>query len=121
MPGKKGKLFADAMFPIQIVHGLRRLGYVVATVQQYQGTSRPKRSLTDDQVIDAAIEFRGAVLTLNDRHFVRLHFDRPQTHRGIIICTETSEYVKRAKEIDDEIQNHKPLTDKLVYVPPKPG
>jgi hypothetical protein len=119
MADKKGRLFADVMFPIQIVRALRLLGYEVRTAQQHQGTSRPDQPLTDEQILEAANDFRGAVLTLNDRHFVRLHFETHCTHKGIIICKHTSEYEKRAKEIDDIIKASTPLIGKLIYVPLK--
>jgi hypothetical protein len=121
MAAKKGKLFADVMFPIQIVRALRLLGYHVRTAQQHEGTSRPAEPMTDEEVLDAAINFRGAVLTLNDADFLGLNRVRHHTHKGIIICKHTREHEKRAKEIDNIIQNSRPLVGKVIFVPPKPA
>jgi predicted nuclease of predicted toxin-antitoxin system len=92
MAAKKGRLFADVMFPIQIVHALRKLGYEVQTAQQNQGTSRPTESVPDEEILDAAIAFRAAVVTLDHTDFVRLHFQRIESHRGIIICDHSIEF-----------------------------
>ena len=77
--------------------------------------------MSDDQVLDAAIRFRGAVLTLNDADFLRLNRVRHHTHKGIIICKHIREFEKRAKEIDAIIQISTPLIGKVIFVPPKPA
>jgi hypothetical protein len=118
MADKKGRLFADACFPIPIVHALRRLGYHVETVQRLEGTSRPDDPLQDESVLEAAIRFHGAILTL-DNDYRQIHYKIHQTHKGIIICSETFDFEKRAKEIDDRIQMEKPLIGKLIYVTSK--
>jgi UDP-N-acetyl-D-mannosaminuronate dehydrogenase len=117
MAAKKGRLFADVMFPMQIVHALRRLGYEVQTAQQYQGTSRPVELVSDEEILDAAVRYRAAVLTLDHTDFVRLHYQRIESHRGIIICDHSMEFKKRAKEIDEQISANKPLIGKLIHVP----
>jgi Domain of unknown function (DUF5615) len=104
------------MIPIQIVHKLRRLGFDVLTVQQFQGTSEPKVGLTDEQVLEIAILQRRAVLTLNGKHFRRLHHRTP-SHQGILVCDESDEWTKRAKEIDEAVKDNAPLIGKLIDVP----
>jgi uncharacterized protein DUF5615 len=118
MTAKKGRLFADVMFPIQIVHALRRLGYEVRTAQQYQGTSGPAEFVPDEEILNAAIAFRAAVLTLDRTDFVRLHVQSIESHRGIIICNHSTDFKKRAKEIDEQIKANAPLIGKLIRVPP---
>ena len=119
MADKLGRLFADAMMPIQIVHALRRLGYEVQTVQQFQGTSRPEVSLSDEAVLEAAIQFQATVITMNGKDFARIHCAAHHTHNGIIICNESADYEKRAKEIEEVLKASKPLTGKLISIPPK--
>ena len=106
------------MVPVRIVNKLRRLGYDVVTVQQLQGTSEPEIGLLDEFVLDTARTLRRAVLTMNEKHFCRLHYAKPG-HHGVIICTQTPDWTKRAKEIDDAIKGEAPLLGKLIYVPAK--
>jgi hypothetical protein len=118
MANRITRLFADVQIPIPIVHALRRHhGYDVLTVQQVEGTSEPEQGLSDGTVLDIAVSHGRAVLTINGKDFRRLHFDANGNHKGIIICNETSEYRKRAKEIDTAIKDHSPLHGKLIYVP----
>jgi predicted nuclease of predicted toxin-antitoxin system len=117
MAKAKGRLFADVQMPIQIVHGLRRLGYDVKTMQQHQGTSEPDIRFDDEAVLEIAIKERRAFVTI-DRDFRTIHI-RNHNHQGIIICNDTSEHRKRAKEIDEAIKDNAPLLGKLIHVPPK--
>lgn len=119
MADLKCPLFADANFPVRISNELRRLGYDVLTVQQYQGTSRPNEGLSDADVLAVAVMQKRAVLTLNAKHFRQLHYQTHKNHRGIIVSADTSEYRKRAKEIDVVIKRQSPLHGKLIHVPPK--
>jgi predicted nuclease of predicted toxin-antitoxin system len=118
MADLKHPLFVDAQFPMKIVNGLRALGYDIETVQQYQGTSRPESGLSDEQVLEVAMRKRRAVLTMDTKDFRSLHHKNPN-HRGIIVSRHTSEFGKRAKEIDEVIKTHSPLHGKLIYVPEK--
>jgi predicted nuclease of predicted toxin-antitoxin system len=117
MAKHKVRLFADVHLPIKIVIGLRRLGYDVKTVLQYQGTSEPEPGLSDQAILSIAMTERRAVIT-SDSDFQKLHFENPN-HQGIILCAATLEYRKRAKEIDEAIKDHPPLLGKLIYVPSK--
>ena len=118
MAKRKPDIFVDAMVPTQIVHKLRRLGYDAETVQQYQGTSEPAAGLSDEIVLQVASLRRRVLLTLNDKDFRKLHWST-RGHHGIIICNETQDYLKRAKEIDDAIKSNAPLARKLIDIPPK--
>lgn len=118
MAKRKLELLADAMMPSQTVHKLRRLGYDVLTVQQYQGTSEPEHGLSDETVLEVATTLRRAVVTLNGKDYRRLHYNS-RGHQGIIICDETSDLQLRAKEIDDLIKSESPLVGRLLYIPSK--
>lgn len=77
--------------------------------------------MSDEAVLDVAISHGRAVITINGNDFRRLHLDTDENHKGIIICNETSEYRKRAKEIDAAIKEDSPLHGKLIYVPQQTG
>ena len=119
MADMKCPLFADANFPAQISNELRRLGYDVLTLQQFQGTSRPMKGLSDEQVLAIAVTQKRAMLTLNEKHFRLLHYQINQNHHGVIINAHTLEFRKRAKQIDAAIKRESSLLGKLIYVPPK--
>ena len=49
-------------------------------------TGHAGRAVSDRQVLEFATTNGRAVVTLNRRHFVRLHLEHP-THAGIVVCT----------------------------------
>jgi predicted nuclease of predicted toxin-antitoxin system len=61
-------LYADEQFPLRVVEILRDLGHDVLTVQEAGNAGLP-----DEEVIAFATSQNRAVLTLNRRHFIRLH------------------------------------------------
>jgi predicted nuclease of predicted toxin-antitoxin system len=76
------KLYADENFPYAVVDALRALGHDVLTVQEagQQGGG-------DADVLHYGTAAGRAVLTLNRRHFIRLHSKVP-AHAGIIVCSK---------------------------------
>lgn len=77
-------LYADENFDYPVVERLRVFGHDVLTVQD-----AGRRGSSNLQVLtDATIAGR-VVLTLNHRHFVRLH-RQSSAHQGIISCTNDS-------------------------------
>jgi len=77
------RLLSDENFPLPVVIALRNLGYDVVTLQE---TGHANRAMPDDAVLALASRDERAVLTLNRRHFIRLHATTPH-HSGIIVCT----------------------------------
>ena len=77
------RLYANENFPLPVVTELRRLGHEVLTIVE---TGQSGHAVPDEQVLAFAIAERRAVLTLNRRHFVRLHSIHPE-HAGIVVCT----------------------------------
>ena len=76
-------LYANENFPQPVVEELRRLGHDVLTVRE---TGKAGQSWPDEAVFEFAISQKRAVLTVNRRHFFRLHHSNPN-HAGIIACT----------------------------------
>ncbi len=113
----KAKFFADTNVPIQIVRGLRGLGYDVETVQRVEGTSEPNSPMEDESVLGYATTHRRTVITLNCKHFKKLH-EELIGHYGIILCRTDDEEAKRAKEIDSLAKANKSLQRQLFVVPP---
>ena len=77
------RLLADENFPFPVVEALRRAAHDVVTVAD---AGKARQALTDKTILELAVADRRAVVTLNRRHFVRLHAADPN-HAGIIVCS----------------------------------
>ena len=66
------RLYANENFPLPVVEVLRRLGHDVLTIQDAGGE---ERAIPDTEVLMEASSNQRAVLTLNRKHFVRLHHE----------------------------------------------
>jgi hypothetical protein len=106
------RLYADENFPLPVVESLRRLGHDVITLQQ---TGQGGRALSDEEVLGAAAREGRAVLTLNRRHFMRLHRERAE-HAGIIVCTFDIDFDGQARRIDAALREGPALAGQLLRV-----
>jgi len=106
------RLYADENFPLRVVEELRRSGHDVLTALE---DGQANQSITDDAVLARAITLGRAVLTLNRRHFKRLHRHQPH-HAGIVICTEDPDRIGQAQRIDREIEATGELNGQLLRV-----
>ena len=107
------RLYANENFPLPVVEQLRRFGHDALTVQE---SAQAGRRMTDEEVLRFATKQARAVLTLNRRHFVRLHAEGPQ-HAGIIVCSFDPDFVDRAGRIHAAISGRQELTGQLLRVP----
>ena len=73
------RFYADERFPKRVVELLRTLGHDVLTVQE---TGNANQKIPDEEVLAFAVSIDRAILTLNRRHFIRLHTLQPD-HAGI--------------------------------------
>lgn len=105
-------LYTNENFPLPAARELRQLGHDVITVQE---SGLGGQSITDEQVLSFAVERGRSVVTMNRRHFVRLHQNRPE-HAGIIVCTADNDFGRLATRIDGAIRRHDRLTGRLVRV-----
>ena len=106
------RLYADENFALPIVLELRHLGHDVLTAHE---ASKSDQSVPDDEVLRFARADGRAVLTLNRKHFIRLHREVPD-HEGIIVCTYDSDFVAQSARIDAIIQEQTMLSGKLLRV-----
>jgi hypothetical protein len=63
-------LYSNENYPFQTVEALRRFGHDVMTVQE---AGNAGIALSDEAVLDFAFEHKRVLVTLNRRHFIRLH------------------------------------------------
>jgi hypothetical protein len=77
------RLYSNENFPLPVVEDLRLRGHDVLTIQE---TGDAGRKVPDEGILTLAKEAGRALLTLNRRHFIRLHRDHPD-HAGIVVCS----------------------------------
>ncbi len=106
------RLYSNENFPFPVVEELRRFGHDVLTIQE---TGRANQAMIDEEVLAFANEKQRILLTLNRRHFIRLHNKR-QSHAGILACTFDPDFSAFAKRIDDAIQAESNFSQKVVRV-----
>jgi len=94
------RLLADENFPLPVTARLRILGHDVVTLEDL---GRSDQRLTDEAVLALATEHGRAVLTLNRRHFVRLHGD-VLDHAGIVVCSLDIDFVGQARRIVEALE-----------------
>jgi hypothetical protein len=106
------RLYANENFPYPVVEELRRLGHDVITIQE---TGKAQQALPDEEVLSEAAKDQRAVLTINRKHFVKLH-GSTNDHGGIIVCSFDLNFQALAKRIHDNIKAQKTLRGKLLRV-----
>jgi hypothetical protein len=106
------RLYADENFPKPVVEGLRALGNDVITIQE---TGEGGLSMPDDIVLARATADGRAVLTMNRKHFIRLHREQP-AHAGIIVCTHDPDFPRQATRIDAALSRAGALLGQLVRI-----
>ncbi|HEX3625797.1 MAG TPA: DUF5615 family PIN-like protein [Verrucomicrobiae bacterium] len=105
------RLYSNENFPLPVVEKLRSLGHDVLTIQE---TGKADQSLADDKVLAFATEANRVLVTLNRRHFIRLH-QSSSAHAGIIVCTFDADFEGQAERIHNAIGTES-LTGKLIRV-----
>ena len=106
------RLYSNENFPLPVVEELRELGHDVLTIQE---TGKANQATSDEDVLAFANEKQRILLTLNRRHFIRLHNKR-QPHAGILACTFDPDFSAFAKRIDDAIREEGSFSQKVVRI-----
>ena len=106
------RLYANENFPLPTVEVLRELGHDVLTSHD---AGRANRKIPDEDVLNYATAEGRALLTLNRRHFVKLHQAKP-VHSGIIVCAVDSDFRAQAMRVHAAIEEIDSLPGILVRV-----
>lgn len=106
------RLYANENFPFPVVEELRRLGHDAITVAE---TGRAGQKMSDEEVLEFARSDGRAVLTLNRKHFIRLHHQRSD-HAGIVACTYDPDFVALAGRIHAVLVATTELAGQLIRV-----
>jgi hypothetical protein len=83
-------LYANENFPLPVVEELRRLGHDVLTTYE------------SGRVLAFSVAEKRVLLTINRKHFIRLHRQKPE-HSGIIVCTFDLDFAALAQRIHDAL------------------
>lgn len=105
-------IYTNENFPLPVAEELRRLGHDVLTVQD---AGNAGRAIPDESVLAYATERQRALVTLNRRHFIRLHQVAPN-HSGIVVCTFDPDFQRQAHLIDASLRAEPQLAGKLLRV-----
>ena len=106
------RLYSNENSPLPVVEELRRLGHDVLTIQE---TGKAEQGFPDEAILSSAGADNRAVLTINRKHFIRLHKASPE-HKGIIVCTADLDFTGQASRIHEAIKFHDTLARKLIRV-----
>ena len=106
------RLYANENFPLPVVLELRNLTHDVLTTLE---AGKANQSIPDEAVLEFARSQNRSVLTLNRKHFVRLHTSGAP-HSGIIVCLFDPDFSGQARRIDESIRSIPDLSGKLIRV-----
>jgi len=106
------RFYSNENFPLPAVKELRELGHDVLTVQE---SGKAGIALPDEDVLAFAAQEQRAVLTMNRKHFVRLH-GAWREHPGILACTFDANFAALARRIHKAVQSYNSLAGKLIRV-----
>lgn len=90
------QVYTGENFPFPTVEALRHLGHDVLTLAD---AGHANQVVPDDHVLALAKAASRILVTLNRKHFIRLH-QTTATHAGIIVCTFDPDFVALAQRID---------------------
>lgn len=106
------RLYANENFPFPVVEELRRLGHDVLTTLD---SGHAGSALPDTAVPAMAVAEKRILITLNRKHFIRLHSVSPN-HCGIIVCTLDPAFAAQAHRIQQALEVSGPMDGKLIRV-----
>jgi predicted nuclease of predicted toxin-antitoxin system len=106
------RLYADENFPLPAVEELRRLGHDVLTSHE---SGQAGLAISDEKVLAFATAEGRILITLNRKHFVRLHKVHSD-HPGIIVCTFDPDFVALAQRIQAALVAQPQMVGQLVRI-----
>jgi predicted nuclease of predicted toxin-antitoxin system len=105
-------IYTDENFPLPVVEALRDLGHDVLTAHEAGNTGK---QIPDEDVLAFAIQEKRILLTLNRKHFIRLHREIAG-HSGIVVCTFDPQFTDQGKRIHAALEAQSEMADQLIRV-----
>ncbi len=106
------RLYSNENFPLPVVEELRRLEHEVLTIQE---TGKGGQAITDEAVLAFAHAEQRVLLTLNRKHFIRLHNQQAE-HSGIVVCTFDPDFIALAQRIHKALDNQSSPLGQLIRI-----
>ncbi len=106
------RLYTNENFPFPAVEELRRLGHNVLTTLE---AGKSGNAIPDEAIFQFACSENRVVVTLNRKHFIRLH-ELNHDHCGIIVCSFDPDFIAMAGRIDHSIKNQSSLSGQLIRI-----
>lgn len=106
------QLYANENFPFPSVEVLEELGHDVLTMLE---AGQAGTRMSDEDVLNYSRQERRALVTLNRRHFIKLHRSNSD-HYGIIVCTYDPDFDALAHRIHESLNVGEPLKGKLIKI-----
>ena len=105
-------IYANENIPLPVVEALRQLNHNVLTTFE---AGNAGRAVPDEDVLAFAIAQQRILVTVNRKHFIRLHYQEP-SHSGIVVCTFDLDYTALAQRIHEAITAEQDLSGKLIRI-----
>lgn len=105
-------LYANENFPLPVVEELRGFGYDVLTTYE---SGRAGIAIPDEEVLAFSVTEARVLFTINRKHFIRLHRQKPD-HRGIIVCTFDLNFAALAQRIHTALEAHPHMNGQLIRI-----
>jgi hypothetical protein len=106
------RFYTNENFPLPSTQALRALGHDVLTSLE---AGKANQSVPDEDVLAFARQEGRILLTLNRKHFSKLHKTNTD-HPGIIACTFDPDFLGQAERISEITLQNEPMNGKLVRV-----
>ena len=106
------RLYANENFPLPVVLALRALGYDVLTSQD---AGKAGQAIPDAAVLLFANTQGRALLTINRKHFLKLH-RASVAHAGLILCTLDLDFTGQAARIATALAGLQTLNGQIIRV-----
>ena len=104
--------YSNENFPLPVVDELRKLGHDVLTIQE---AGKANQAMPDEDVLTFAFLQERILLTLNRKHFIKLHKNKAR-HAGILACTYDPNFKALAKRIHESVKGEESLPEKLIRI-----
>ena len=106
------RLYANENLPLLVVEALRQLGHDVLTTME---SGKAGQAIPDEAVLAFATSEHRTLVTLNRKHFIRLHPLQPD-HAGIVVCTFDLDYTALAQRVHDALAAEPDISGQLIRV-----
>jgi predicted nuclease of predicted toxin-antitoxin system len=105
------RFYSNENFPQGAVEELRKLGHDVLTSLE---AGKANQRIPDEEVLAFATNENRILLTLNRKHFIKLH-ESGEDHSGIVVCTQDNNFVGLALRIHAAVEDE-PMAGVLLRV-----